>query len=152
LNSLLISSLLQIHKAENVLRVLVRRVCFKHVIETLGGAVILACPEYCPATVQVHGWREWVEISGHFAFGQALAGMSGNHQEVRVPIMCRGVVWVEIDSVLKVGFGLRPVPSMFERDDTERGMCFGQRVVNLQRFSGCCTGEIHGVFSGLLPV
>ena len=61
-------------------------------------------------------------------------------KELCIPVMRRGVPWIQIDRVLQGAFGGRPIPVVACQDVSERRVGLTQQAVDLNRPPGCGFG------------
>src|SRR5262249_43577001 len=97
--------------------------------------VLVAAEEYQRQRA-VDRWRKGIQLLRSLDFVSRLVQPASPRQIVRVPLVRARIVRVQVNRPAELLFRARPVPIVEVLDMRERGVRFGEGLVDLQRSSG----------------
>src|SRR6266853_2382981 len=83
--------------------------------------------------------RQWIELEGPFSFRDcAIKLTNGQQRSISKPMVRRRVIRLQCDRTLKFPNRTREIEMMNTQTESQRGVCFGQGIVDLQSLLRRC--------------
>src|SRR4030095_8219988 len=82
--------------------------------------------------------RRGVQFLGQLCVSYRLVGPPERNQQVRIPLMRLGGLWIDGKSLSELFFGIRPLPISSKQSVGQRDVSLGQRIIELQSLERLC--------------